>query len=72
MKKAIDIFSKRLDEIFEDKAPTKALILDAFLKANQSQLKPQEGERKRICDCSGNETGLHDEFCHRFRGEYSL
>lgn len=33
--KPIDTFSKRLDEIFEDDDPTKALILDAFIKATK-------------------------------------
>lgn len=33
--------------------------------------KPQEGNIK-ICDCSGSETGTHNEFCHRNRGEFPL
>ena len=33
MKRPIDIFSKMIDEIFEDGAPTKAQIFDAFHKS---------------------------------------
>ncbi len=33
--KAIDTFAERLDKIFEDGNPTKALIIDAFHKANK-------------------------------------
>jgi len=32
-------FSKRLDKIFEDGEPTKALIIDAYIKTNPNALK---------------------------------
>ena len=30
----IDVFSEKLDKIFSDKCPTKAQILDAYIKSN--------------------------------------
>ena len=40
-KRPIDIFAKRLDEIFEMGMPTKALIYDAFHKATETPISPE-------------------------------
>ena len=61
--KQVNEFSKRLDKIFNDGEPTKALIIDAYIKTNPTA----QSEALNIEDVSGSLIsaeylkGLHPE-----------
>ena len=50
-------FSKRLDKIFEDGQPTKAMIIDAFIKNNPTALMPVNVD---LADVSGSLSSLQE------------